>query len=72
MALKTKKSPTKSAKEDKDIWQKQAIKLREEALTLKRNTLTGDVQNVRAYKYKQRELARVLTKINQAKSQEKK
>lgn len=35
--------------------------LRDEAVALKRGTRTGDVQNVRAYKFKRRELARALT-----------
>lgn len=52
---------------------KKAAELREEAITLKRNTLMGDVQNVRAYKLKRRELAQVLTASNRkAKEEEKK
>lgn len=35
--------------------------LRDEAIELKRGTRTGDVQNVRAYKFKRREIARALT-----------
>lgn len=42
----------------------QAKEVREEAVILKRNSLLGDVQNIRAYKYKRRELARILTLIN--------
>lgn len=38
--------------------------IREEATALKRNMHQGDVQNVRAYKYKKRDLARLLTKYN--------
>lgn len=52
---------------------KKATELRDEAVTLKRNTLMGDVQNVRAYKQKRQELARVLTASNRkAKEEEKK
>jgi ribosomal protein L29 len=46
--------------------------MRLEVITLKRNMLSGDVQNVRAYKYKRRELARILTSINQHKVVEEK
>jgi ribosomal protein L29 len=49
-----------------------AKKLHEEAVTLKRTMLSGDVQNIRAYKYKRRELARVLTKINQVQAKKEK
>jgi ribosomal protein L29 len=38
--------------------------LREEAVALKRGTQIGDVQNVRAYGAKRRELARALTAQN--------
>lgn len=66
-----KKTPVKTTAklvvETLESLQKQAIIIKDEALTLKRNTLTGDVQNVRAYKYKRRELARLLTRINQKK-----
>jgi ribosomal protein L29 len=41
--------------------------LREEAITLKRNSLIGDVQNVRAPRYKRKELAQVLTILNNQK-----
>ena len=72
MAQKAKAVPKPAkkttAKTDKPIdLNQQATALREETHTLKRNMLTGDVQNVRAYKFKRRELARVLTKINQVK-----
>jgi ribosomal protein L29 len=46
--------------------------LREEAAVLKRNMHMGDVQNVRAYKYKRKEIARVLTQLNNMKPQEEK
>lgn len=39
--------------------------LRLEKNELKRGTILGDVQNVRAYKFKKRELARALTFRNQ-------
>lgn len=38
--------------------------LRDEAIALKRGTRIGDVQNVRAYSLKRRELARALTAQN--------
>lgn len=38
--------------------------LKEESLILKRSTIMGDVQNVRAYKFKRRELAKALTALN--------
>lgn len=38
--------------------------LKEELVILKKGTIMGDVQNVRAYKFKRRELARVLTALN--------
>jgi ribosomal protein L29 len=53
-----------------DIFKK-ISKVREEAETLKRNMHMGDVQNVRAYKLKRRELARVLTAFNNFKAEEK-
>jgi len=43
---------------------KNIVEIKEEAVTLKRNMHLGDVQNVRAYKYKRRELARALTALN--------
>ncbi|MEI6237541.1 MAG: 50S ribosomal protein L29 [Candidatus Saccharibacteria bacterium] len=46
--------------------------LREEAAVLKRNMHMGDVQNVRAYKYKRKEIARALTQLNNMKPQEEK
>jgi ribosomal protein L29 len=58
---------TKAISDDPNVWPTEVIKIREEAVTLKRNMLTGDVQNVRAYKYKRRQLARVLTRINMSK-----
>lgn len=48
---------------------KKVNKIREEAATLKRNMHMGDVQNVRAYSIKRRELARVLTALNKMKSE---
>lgn len=49
---------------------KKATELREEAIVLKRGTRVGDVQNVRAYIQKRRELARVLTAQNAHKQAE--
>ena len=49
---------------------KRVNQVREEAFVLKRNMLSGDVQNVRAYKYKRRELARLLTRVNQSQKEE--
>lgn len=43
---------------------KKVLDIKEEIVILKRGTLMGDVQNVRAYKFKRRELARVLTALN--------
>lgn len=66
----TKKATRVKAKpisDNPDLWPAEAIKLREEAVTLKRSMLNGDVQNTRAYKYKRRQLARVLTRINMSK-----
>jgi ribosomal protein L29 len=57
----------KAISDNPDLWPTEVIKLREEAVVLKRNMLIGDVQNVRAYKYKRRQLARVLTRINMSK-----
>lgn len=42
-----------------------------EVAELKRNTITGDVQNVRAFINKRRELARVLTAKHQLHKEEK-
>ena len=47
-----------------------AVELREETVVLKRGTRVGDVQNVRAYTQKSRELARVLTAQNALKNAE--
>ena len=47
-------------------------KIREEAVILKRNMHMGDVQNVRAYKYKRKDIARALTQLNNMKPQEEK
>lgn len=47
-----------------------AAELREETIVLKRGTRVGDVQNVRAYIVKRRELARVLTAQNALKAAE--
>lgn len=58
---------TKPISDNPDLWPAEAVKLREEAVTLKRSMLNGDVQNIRAYKYKRRQLARVLTLINMSK-----
>lgn len=77
MAKETKAKPAaktakKSAKvnyaelPEKDLYKK-IDELKSEALDLKRGTKVGDVQNVRAYKYKRRELARALTARNTAK-----
>ena len=43
--------------------------LRLEKNELKRGTILGDVQNVRAYKFKKRELARALTFRNQTREE---
>jgi ribosomal protein L29 len=51
---------------------KKIIIVREEAATLKRNMHMGDVQNVRAYSFKRKELARMLTELNKMKAEEKK
>lgn len=70
---KAKSTPkaTKAAKQvdykslsEKDLLKK-IDELRAEARDLKRNTMLGDVQNVRAYSVKRRELARALTVRNQ-------
>jgi ribosomal protein L29 len=48
-----------------------AIKgLREDTLTLKKGTVTREVQNVRAYSYRRKELARALTALNSISSKE--
>lgn len=74
MAKETKaKAPAKSVKsaksaDYKDMDEKKLLKaiedLRQEVTELKRGTMLGDVQNVRAYKFKRRELARALTARN--------
>jgi ribosomal protein L29 len=43
---------------------KKIAEIRTECTVLKRNTLLGDVQNVKAYGAKRKELARALTAIN--------
>lgn len=43
---------------------KKATELRDEITILKRGTIIGDVQNVRAYSAKRKDLARVLTALN--------
>jgi len=40
--------------------------LREDVVTLKRGTIMGEVQNVRAYSARRKELARALTALNTA------
>ena len=40
--------------------------LREDVVTLKRGTVMGEVQNVRAYSDRRKELARALTALNTA------
>jgi ribosomal protein L29 len=45
--------------------------LQKEVVELKRNTLTGDVQNVRSYINKRRELARALTAQKQLAEEDK-
>ena len=40
--------------------------LREDVVTLKRGTISGEVQNVRAYSARRKELARALTTLNTA------
>lgn len=40
--------------------------LREDVVTLKRGTVMGEVQNVRAYNARRKELARALTALNTA------
>jgi ribosomal protein L29 len=66
-AKKATRVDAKLVTDNPDLWPAQAIKLREEAVTLKRGMLNGDVQNIRAYKYKRRQLAGVLTRINMSK-----
>lgn len=48
-----------------------ANELSDEVVVLKKATILGDVQNVRACKFKRRELARVLTLINSKTKEEK-
>jgi ribosomal protein L29 len=66
--VSTKKAeyPTMALKE----LHKKVLELRQESVELRRNSHMGDVQNVTAYKYKRRELARALTALN-AKREEK-
>jgi len=63
-AVKTDSKPLSNA----DMLKKISA-LREEADDLKRNMHMGDVQNVRAYKFKRRELARMLTALNKKSSE---
>jgi ribosomal protein L29 len=67
VAKKAARVEVKPISDNPDLWPAEASKLREEAVTLKRGMLNGDVQNIRAYKYKRRQLARVLTLINMSK-----
>lgn len=60
---KTEKKVDYKALDRKELT-KLLVKLREEATTLKRNSLIGDVQNVHAYIYKRRDIARILTALN--------
>ena len=60
---KAKKVDYKALK-DADLYKKIEL-LRIEVLELKRGTVIGEVQNVRAFKQKRRELARALTARNQ-------
>jgi ribosomal protein L29 len=76
MATSKKTSTDKTApknKEPKIITKadmlKKINKIREEAETLKRNMHMGDVQNVHAYSAKKRELARMLTALNNTKQE---
>ena len=48
---------------------KKVTDLKEESATLKRNMRIGDVQNVKAYIFKRRELARALTALNQVREE---
>ncbi len=50
---------------EKDLLEK-IEQLRSDIFDLKKSTIIGDVQNVRAYKLKRRDLARALTVRNQA------
>lgn len=45
---------------------KAVAELRQDVVTLKRGTVMGDVQNVRAYGARRKELARALTALNTA------
>jgi ribosomal protein L29 len=47
----------------KDL-EKAVVALREDVIVLKRGTAMGDVQNVRAYGTRRKELARALTVLN--------
>ena len=64
MATKTNELPKKTVKKTPT---ENIAQLKIDLVILKRNMLNGDVQNVRAYKYKRRELARLLTKLNATK-----
>jgi len=66
----TSDKPSKSLTKE-DILKK-VNDFRKEAAVLKRNMHMGDVQNVRAYKYKRKEIARALTQLNNMKPQEEK
>jgi ribosomal protein L29 len=68
---KTTADKPKKALSEADMLKKIAV-IREEAATLKRNMHMGDVQNVRAYSFKRKELARMLTDMNKMKAEEKK
>lgn len=68
---KTTTKPAAAKKQDyKDMniseLEKLSLTIREDSVILKRNMHMGDVPNIRAYKFKKRELARVLTALNSA------
>jgi ribosomal protein L29 len=60
---KTAESVDYSVMSTKDL-QKAIVQLREDLIVLKRGTVMGDVQNVRAYGKMRKELARALTILN--------
>ena len=49
---------------------KKVVDTKKDLEVLKDNTKLGDVQNVRAYKYKRRHMAKLLTALNSKQQQE--
>lgn len=59
-------SPADYAKMSETDLLKAVVELRQDVVTLKRGTISGEVQNVHAYGARRKELARALTALNTA------